>query len=89
MRLVTRPVDMLAVHIHGKVPRPIRFRFWTDEGRERVVKVEKLLRVERRRICDDWVIHYYCENAEGPVRKPYRLLYVPNDEKWEVYLQKT
>ena len=88
MRLITRPVDMLAVHIYGKVPRPIRFRFRTDDGREKVVKVERLLRVQRRKACDDWIFHYYCENGEGKDRRAYRLLYAPNDDKWEVYVEK-
>ena len=88
MRLITWPVDMLAVHLQGKAPRPVRFRYRTEENEEQVVKVEKILRVEERNLCGDRVIHYCCENGKGRDRKTYRLQYILNDDKWEMYMEK-
>ena len=88
VRLVSCPVDMLAVHLRGKAPRPVRFRYRPGDGHQRVVKVDRILRVDQRRMCGDRVFHYVCENGSGAERRRYRLQYILNEDKWEIFWER-
>ena len=85
MRIVNRPVDMIAVFMRGEDPKPKRFRFRDHDDTERIVNVQKILSITE----DDWkkdpTFTYECQSRIGASDKRYQLRYHIDTAKWELY----
>jgi len=85
MKIVAKPIDMIAVFKGSGRPLPYKFRFRDEDGSEREVRVDQILLAEERRIAGIQTILYDCQSTAGDVEKRYQLKYLVRECRWELY----
>ena len=51
MRIIRKPVDVIAIFKRGELPVPVRVRMEID-GKEIVTKVDRIIRAQNRRLLE-------------------------------------
>ena len=85
MRIVNKPVDMIAVFMRGEDPRPKRFRFRDHDDTERIINVQKIISITEDSFRNDPTFIYECQSKIGTTEKRLALKYHINNAKWELY----
>lgn len=85
MRIVRKPIDVIAIFKRKELPMPIRVRMEVD-GQEVVVKVERIIKVEKVKSVGKGEIVYTCQSRiYNNVEKLYVLKYLIDDFQWVLY----
>lgn len=85
MKLVAKPIDVLAVFMIRDKPRPYRIRFKGEEGEDIVIKIEKVISVEEKNVPGVKTFVYECQSTKGADAFRYQLLYKPDSSSWLLY----
>ncbi|MGI6211302.1 MAG: hypothetical protein ACOYJJ_01830 [Anaerovoracaceae bacterium] len=85
MKIVARPVDMIAVFYEGKRPMPWRFRYLDPGGELVTVQVDRVISTEDRRIAGISTYNYCCQSRIRSEERRYELKYFLKDARWELY----
>ena len=85
MRIIAKPIDMIASFCIEKKPMPRKFRFFEDSGEKVEVVVERILCVEESRIAgiDDFL--YTCQSRIFDEEKIYQIKYIIGKYSWQLY----
>ena len=85
MKIVAKPINVIAVFNCEHIPSPRKFRYETDSSSTCEVKVDRIIESERKRIAGIESIVYLCQSEiEGQI-KLYELKYVISTYSWELY----
>ena len=85
MRIVARPVDVIAGFIGEKRPVPYRFRFQEESGERIEVKVEKIICAEESRKAGIDALIYTCQSELNGEARIYQLKYIVGQCRWQLY----
>lgn len=85
MKIVARPIDVVASFCTGKKPVPRKFRFYGPQGERDEVRVDKILQIEESRIAGIEAIVYTCQSAFLGEERLYQLKYIVARCSWELY----
>jgi len=85
MKLVAKPIDVLAVFIIRDKPRPYRMRFKGETGEDIVIRIEKVISIEERSVPGVKTFIYECQSTKGADPYRYQLLYKPDSSTWLLY----
>ncbi|WP_242975913.1 hypothetical protein [Desulfosporosinus sp. FKB] len=80
MKVVMKPIEMIAWFDVPGIPRPIRFR---HDGE--VVKVEQIIRLSEEKLAGNRMKIYECQSNINGQLKRYELKYELNTCKWFLY----
>jgi hypothetical protein len=84
VKILAKPVQMIAVFDEQGVRTPLRFR--TDEdGASYVVRVDKVVSTETIRPAGMDAFVFYCQSEIRGVIKQYELIYRVKPHQWELY----
>ncbi len=85
MKLLRKPIEVIAIFDIEGNPTPIKFRF-LDEGEEvLVVKVDKVLKKDIDKFAGNRMIKYTCESCIRGEAKPFELRYEVDSCRWYLY----
>ena len=87
MKIVSRPVDMIAVFYasDNKTPVPRRFRYSEPDGERVEMKVDRVISTESRRLAGIDTIVYKCQSETNGLLRLYELKYIIGKYRWELY----
>jgi len=85
MKILAKPINVIAVFNEGRIPVPRRFRFEDDAGETREVTVDRVSETERRKIAGIDSIVYRCQSEILGETRLYELKYVISSYSWELY----
>lgn len=85
MKIVAKPIEMIAVFHPSGTPEPYKFRMTEDDGQRIVVKVDKILESEKSRIAGIECIIYRCQSIISGLERRYELKFVMSKCHWELY----
>lgn len=85
MKIVARPVDMIAVFYQKGQPVPYKFRYETREGIRKKIQVDLVLETEKRNLAGIPVILYRCQSQYEGQEIRYELKYLIKEVRWELY----
>ena len=85
MKIVAKPVDMIAVFYQGRHPVPHKFKYLETDGSMKYIHVERILASEVRKAGNAEAILYQCQSRmEGEVKR-YELKFFLKEARWELY----
>lgn len=85
MKIVARPIDMIATFSREKRPVPYKFRYDNPSGKYMEVKVDRIVSFEERRLAGIDTIVYTCQSEIAGEIRIYELKYVIGQYRWELY----
>lgn len=84
MKIVRKPVDVIAIFKRKELPMPARVRMEVD-GQEIAVKVDQIIKIQRVKNVGKGEIIYTCQSYIYNVEKLYVLEYLIDDFQWVLY----
>ena len=85
MKIVAKPVDMIAVFYQGRHPVPHKFKYLCPDDSMKYIHVEQSLSSQVRKAGNSEVILYQCQSCiEGEARR-YELKFFLKEARWELY----
>ncbi|MDX9917401.1 MAG: hypothetical protein RBT15_05220 [Gudongella sp.] len=85
MKVLMKPIEMIAWFNDKDYPVPLRFRL-DDENKERqVIKVGRVFSYEEERLAGNRMVVYRCEGIVGDQQKMFELKYEISTCKWFLF----
>lgn len=84
MKVLNKPVDMIAYHSAEGVPTPVKFKI-KDRDEAVTVKVDRVVTYVQIKLGGQKIICYTCESVIDGIEKRYELRFYPDTVQWVVY----
>ena len=84
MKILAKPVKMIAVFDEKGVPTPLRFMV-EEDGVRHVVKVDHVVSAEAVRPAGMDALVFRCQSEVRGVVKQYEIVYRVKPHQWELY----
>ena len=84
MKIVSKPVKMVAVFDEQGFPMPIRFRI-EEEGIWQTIKIGQVISTETIRPAGMDALVFLCQSEIQGFMKQYELIYRVKPHQWELY----
>ncbi len=84
MKVVTLPIECIALFDEKGRPTPMRFRILSNDG-NMPVKVDQVLHTEKQKIAGSYLYMFDCQSSIGNEIKIYQLRYELNTCKWILF----
>lgn len=84
MKVVAKPIQMIAMFDEKGIPTPIRFRILDDNG-NKTVKVNQVIHRELEKLAGNRMYLFECQSDFGEVVKRYQLKYELDTCKWMLF----
>ncbi len=86
MKVVMKPIEMIAWFTEDGIPKPLRYRITDENGEKTVIKVNKVITTSEEKLAGNRMIIYTCQSCINNIEKVYELKYELSTCKW--YLSK-
>lgn len=84
MKVVAKPIDVIAVFTKEGVPTPIRFKF-SEEDTITVIKVDRVIIRDLERFAGNNMVVFRCQSLIDNMQKVYELKYELSTCKWILF----
>lgn len=84
MKIVAKPIDMIAVFTKEGVLTPIKFKYCDDEGKT-VVKIERVILREMEKFAGNNMVVFRCQSLINNMQKVYEIKYELATCKWILF----
>lgn len=85
MKLIAKPIEMIAWFAQDGTIHPIRFRILNDQETLQVIKVDKIISIHKEKKAGNPVNIYKCQSAINGVHKIFELKYELNTCSWILF----
>lgn len=85
MKVVAKPIDVLAWFDKDGMPNPVRFRIIDDTGGFNVIKVDRVVIREKEKLAGNEMLKFQCQSNIRGTEKPYELKYELKSCKWMLF----
>lgn len=84
MKVVRKPVDVIAIFKRKELPMPVRVRMKLD-GQEIVVKVERIIKVQKQKNVGKGTIAYTCQSSINGADRVFEIRFLLDTIEWILY----
>jgi hypothetical protein len=84
VKIVAKPIEMIAVFDKKGTPKPLRFQI-EEDGVLHTVKVDKIVSSESIRPAGMEALVFRCQSVISGIQKQYELIYRIKPHQWELY----
>lgn len=84
MKVVAKPIEVIAWFKTDGVPKPLRFRI-NDNDSKIVIKVDRIVQTDTEKLAGNQMIVFRCQSLINDVTKVYELKYELKTCKWILY----
>jgi len=85
MKIVARPVEMVAWFTQDGTPKPVRFRLVNEEGIYTIIKIDRIISKDKEKLAGNEMLIFRCESMIKDVQKIYEIKYELRTCKWILY----
>lgn len=86
MKVVAKPIEMIAMFSQDGVPTPIRFRLHNgEEGIAEVIKVDRVITKDSEKLAGNRRIIFNCQSCINGIQRMYQLKYEIDTCKWILF----
>jgi len=84
MKVLMKPIEMIAWFTKDDYPIPLRYRL-TEDNKNIVIKINKILFNEEEKLAGNRMVLYRCESIINDVQRIYELKYEISSCKWYLF----
>ena len=84
MRIIRKPIDVVAIFKKGELPIPAKVRMGI-EGQEIVTKVDKIIKVSQTKTVGHGEIVFVCQSIVLGRTRVYEIKYIIDTFQWVLY----
>ena len=84
MKIVAKPIKMIAAFDEKGFPNPLRFRV-EESGVWQTIKVDHIVSMQQIRPAGMEAIVFLCQSEIGETLKQYEIVYRIKPHQWELY----
>lgn len=82
MKILAMPVDMVCWFEKTGNPHPVRFKIVKEDESETVIKVDRVVTVDKEKIAGNDMLVFKCQSAVNRVQRQFELKYELRTCKW-------
>jgi hypothetical protein len=83
MKVVAKPISMVAWFDTKGVPHPVRFKI--EEEQEVVIKVGRVMTQDKEKLAGNPMLIFNCQSVINGVERPYQLKYELSTCRWILF----
>ena len=85
MKIISRPVEMIAWFHQQKWPEPVKFRLRGSDGALETIRVDRVAEVREEKRAGIRSYVYRCQSQVGEQQRIYELQYLVEECRWVLY----
>lgn len=85
MKVVAKPIDVLAWFDKDGIPNPVRFRTIDEAGGFNVIKVDRVIIREKEKLAGNEMLKFQCQSNMRGTKRQYELKYELKSCKWMLF----
>ncbi len=85
MKVLMKPIDMIAWSTREGLLTPLRYRIISEDGNYKVVKINRVLTRQKEKLAGNKMLVYKCESIINNTQKIYEIKYEIDSCKWFLY----
>lgn len=85
MKIIAKPIEVIAVFNEMGVPTPIKFRIRNNDSTTSVIKIENVLFKENEKLAGNIMIIFRCQSIVLGTQRTFELKYELSTCKWMLY----
>lgn len=85
MKIVAKPIEMIAHFEKDGTLRPLKFRFNETKDESVVIKVDRVISAELEKFSGNHMIVYRCQSLINEVERIFELKYEISMHKWILF----
>jgi len=85
MKVLMKPIEMIAWFTQDGLPTPVRFRMEQPDGSYIVIRVARTITRKEEKLAGNPMIIFTCQSIINGVEKLYEIRYELKTCKWYVY----
>lgn len=85
MRVIAKPIEMLAWFDSDGVPHPVKFKITNKDESESTITIDKILWQSEERLAGNRMLVYGCAGMVGDKVRPFEIKYELGTCKWILF----
>lgn len=85
MKILAMPIDMVCWFEKTGIPHPVRFRVTKEDKSETVIKVEKVIAVDKEKLAGNDMLVFKCQSVINNTKRLFELKYELRTCKWILF----
>lgn len=85
MKVVAKPIEVVAWFTADGVPHPARFRYCDEDGANEVIKIDKIIYKDREKLAGNEMIKFVCQSEIDGISKLFEIKYELKTCKWMLF----
>ena len=85
MKVVAKPISMVAWFDPKGMPHPVRFKIESEEEADVVIKVGRVVTQEKEKFCGNHMLIFNCQSVINGAQKMYQIKYELSTCKWILF----
>lgn len=85
MKIVSKPIDVIAIFASEGKPVPYKFRYVNQNDHRIEVKIDKIISKENRKLAGIDTIVYTCQSEINHLICIFEVKYIIGQCRWELY----
>lgn len=85
MKILAMPVDMVCWFEKTGIPHPVRFKVTKEDESETVIKVDKVITVDKEKLAGNPMLVFKCQSIIAGVQRLFELKYELSTCKWMLF----
>lgn len=85
MKVVAKPIEMIAWFTKDGILSPLRFRIEGEDQTVSVIRVDKIIQKDKERFAGNPMMVFKCQSLINGVQKIYEIKYEVNTCKWILF----
>jgi len=82
MKILAAPIDMVCWFEKTGMPHPVRFKLLTEDESEVVIKIDKVMFIDKEKIAGNEMMIFKCRSIVQGIQKIFELKYELRTCKW-------
>jgi len=85
MKIIAKPIEMVSwTDMKGNI-KPIRFKIANEDESNSVIKVDKIMFIDREKLAGNDMLLFKCQSLIGNVQRLFELKYELRTCKWMLF----
>lgn len=85
LKVIAKPIDMIALFLHNGSPSPLRFRLENDDKSISVIKVDRIIEKSVEKLAGNNMLVFRCQSLIDGQEKVYELKYEARTFRWILF----